>query len=297
MLRKLVVLSLVLVMVLTLTACKGEVGSDTSLPSLEEIINKAVAAQGDAQTFKLNMDITMDMVGESEGEIFEVNMVASSAGEMDIPNEKLMLDMNMTMDMEDMALPDEGTMEVSMAMYMIDNMLYMMTDIPDIGPMWIKYEIDMPEEIWEQVDQTKYQIELLEEAVEVELAGSEVVGGVDCYVLELNPDMEKLWQLMMQQMEDVGGIGGGELDIDPTLLQDMFRDFSVKQWVAKDTYLLARAVVDMSLEFNAEAMGGTAEEGNVTMDMSLDMLAYDYNQPVSIVLPPEAAAAMDISGG
>ncbi|MFC2063006.1 DUF6612 family protein [Chloroflexota bacterium] len=294
--RKIAAISLALVIVLTFTACKGATGGETGLPSVEEIINKVAGAQDDARTFRLDMDMTMDMVGEEDGEVYMVAMVSSSAGAVDIPNEKLMMDMDMTMEMGEMALPDEGVMEVSIVMYMIDNVMYMMTDIPEMGPMWMKYEVDMPEEILGQMDQTQYQVELLEDAVQVELVGSEVVGGVDCYVLELNPDMNQLWQLMMQQMEDMGGMGEADLGIDPALLLDMFRDFSVKQWVAKDTYFMVRAVIDMSLEVTAEAMGVPEEEGTVTMDMSMDMLVYDYNQPVSIVLPPEAATAMDISG-
>jgi hypothetical protein len=33
----------------------------------------------------------------------------------------------------------------------------------------------------------------------------------------------------------------------------------------------------------------------MTMDMSFTLTFYDYNQPVSIVLPPEAAEAWDMT--
>jgi hypothetical protein len=293
--RKIVAISLVLVMVLTFTACNGGAGGVTGLPSVEEIINSVTGAQGDVRTFQLDMDMTVDMAGVVEGEAFTTTMVVSSAGATDIPKSQLMMDMDMNMEMGEMALPGEDTLEVSVVMYLIDNTMYMMTEIPEIGPMWIKYGIEVPGEIWGQIDQAQYQIELLEDAAQVEVVGSETVSGVDCYVLQLTPDMEQLWQLMTQQIEGAGGLGEVALGIDPVLMQDMFRSFSVKQWVAKDTYFLVRAVVNMTLELSAEAMGIPEEESAVTMDMSLDLLVYDYNQPVSIVLPPEAATAMDIS--
>jgi hypothetical protein len=294
--KKIAVVFLVLTMVLSFTACTGGTGSGASLPSAQEIINGVSGAQDDTRTFQLDMDMTLDMIGEVEGEVFAVTMAISTAGTMDVPNSQLMMDMDVIMDMEEMALPGEDEMEVSMVMYLMDDTMYMMTEIPELGPMWIKYEIGTLEEIWGQMDQTQYQIELLEDAAQVEVVGSETVGGVDCYVLQLTPDMEQLWQLMMQQMEDVGVMGEEDFGIDPEFLQDMFRSFSVKQWVAKDTYFLVKAVIDMSLELTAEAMGLSEEEGAIAMDMSLDLLVYDYNQPVSIVLPPEAATAMDISG-
>ena len=52
-------------------------------------------------------------------------------------------------------------------------------------------------------------------------------------------------------------------------------------------------MIDMDVELTPEAMGFPAGEGTLTMDITLDFLAYNYNQPVSIVLPPEAAEATD----
>jgi glycine betaine/proline transport system substrate-binding protein len=79
--------------------------------------------------------------------------------------------------------------------------------------------------------------------------------------------------------------------IDEDFLEDVFQDFSVRQWIAKDTYFLIKAEMDMTLELTPAAMGFPEEEGLVTMDIKMDMLAYDYNQPVSIELPQEAEEA------
>jgi len=42
-------------------------------------------------------------------------------------------------------------------------------------------------------------------------------------------------------------------------------------------------------------MGFPEEEGVLRMDIAMSLLAYNYNQPVSIVLPPEAEEAIEVS--
>jgi hypothetical protein len=133
-------------------------------------------------------------------------------------------------------------------------------------------------------------MELLE-VVQVKVIGSEKIRGVDCYVLQLTPDMEQLWQLAMQQS---GATGETLPDVGEEFLQEVFKNFSIKQWVAKDTYFLTKAEIYMAMELTPEALGYPEEEGLVTMDITMDLLAYNYNQPVSIELPPEAEEAVEV---
>jgi hypothetical protein len=58
---------------------------------------------------------------------------------------------------------------------------------------------------------------------------------------------------------------------------------------------LTKAEIDMAMEFTPEDMGFPEEEGIMTMDIAMSFLGYDYNQPVSIVLPPEAEEAVEAS--
>ena len=50
----------------------------------------------------------------------------------------------------------------------------------------------------------------------------------------------------------------------------------------------------MSMKITPEIMGYAEEEGEVDMTMTMNMLTYDYNQPVTIVLPAEAAEAVEM---
>ena len=50
----------------------------------------------------------------------------------------------------------------------------------------------------------------------------------------------------------------------------------------------------MAVESTPEVMDYLGEEGEITIDLTMSLLAYNYNQPVSIVLPPEAEEAIEV---
>ena len=158
----------------------------------------------------------------------------------------------------------------------------MMSKVPGEEPTWMKEEV--PEEWWEESQQMGWgesQIEILEEA-QVEVIGSERVDGIDCYVLEVIPDLEQLWQLSHYLHFDEAP------DVTEEYLQEIFRSFSVKQWVAKDTYFLTKAEIYIAREFPPEKAGPS------TVDIAMVLLSYNHNQSVSIELPPEAEEAIEV---
>jgi len=269
--KKILTLSLALAVVLSLVAC-------VQLPPAQEIVDGVIGALDDVTTCEFEMDMTMDVAAEYEGETVEMTTVTDSSGVLDLENREMMMDTTMNMTIPGL------DMEMTMELYLMGNMMYMYMEAPGMEPMWAKSE--MAEGTWEDLDQVEPQIELLE-AAQVDVIGSARVRGVDCYVLEVTPDMEQVWEVVMQQAE----LTGEALPFT----EEMFRSFTVKQWVAKDTYLLAKAEIDMSVELTAEAMGFPEEEGVMTMDIALSLLAYNYNQPVSIELPPEAEGAIEMS--
>ena len=278
--KKILSMSLVLVMVLSFPACAGE---RVELSSAQEIVDGVIESLDDIRTVQFDMDMTMDMAGEAEGETFEATMVMDSSGALDLDNRQMRMDMTMYM-----AMPGEPDVEMAMEIYLIGDMMYMLIEVPGMGPTWMKAE--MPEGSWEQMSQVQSQVELLE-AAQVEVIGSEKVRGVDCYVLQLTPDMAQLWQLAMQQAEVIET----EMPaVSEEFVKEMFRSFSVKQWIAKDTYFLTKAEIDMVVELTPEAMGLPGEEGMLAMDIAIAFLAYNYNQAVSIVLPPEAEEAIEV---
>ena len=219
---------------------------------------------------------------EIEGEAMETTMEVDGSGALDIENYQMQMAMTMNA-----AVPGEDDTDIGMEMYLVDNTYYILTDALGMGPAWMKFE--MPMESWEQMNQIESQVELLE-AAEVEVIGSETVNGIDCYVVEVTPDVEQLWEMASQQAlltEEMP-------NFDEELLDEMFRSFSVRQWIAKDTYLTMRVEVELIMEVTPEDMGYPDEGEGISLDMTMTMLVDDYNQPVSIELPPEAEEAAEV---
>jgi len=228
--KKILTMSLALVMVLSLTACDEETEEEVELPSAQEIVDGVIESLDEIRTYKLDMDATTDMAGDVMGEALEVNIVTDFDGTVDLENRQMRMDVTMN---TEVLGEDEITRGVEM--YLIGAMAYMLTEAPEMPPAWVKSEI--PEVLWKQMSQVESQIELLE-AAQVDLIGSEKVGGIDCWVLQVTLDMDQLWQFFMQQ---TGATWVEMPDVAEEFLQEMFRSFSVKQWIAKDTYFLTKA--------------------------------------------------------
>jgi len=288
MMRKILAMSLVVVIALSFIACGGE-----EQPTAQEIVDGTIQALENIRTYEFEMDLTMDIASKSEGETLEANIGMEYSGALDLDNRQLGMEVTASV-----AVPGEDEEEMKMEAYLIDGIGYAMTYTLETGPVWEKEEFSETEweETWEETTETlsltEPQIELLKTA-EFEVIGSEQVKGVDCYVLRLTPDIKQLWDTIMQQATP--GFGGdlGLPDFTEENLAAASCSFSVKQWVAKDTYFVMKAEIDMEIEITAAAMGFPEEEGKASIDTAINMLTYNYNLPVSIELPPEAEEAIE----
>ena len=277
MLRKILAISLVPVVVLSFTTC----GEGEELPSAQEIVDGVIESFDNIRTYQFNLDMTMEAVGEFEGEATEHTVTMKNSGTLDLENLQMKTDLS----------AGSGDEIMRVETYIVDNTMYARPQAPDIEePMWIKDEVSV--EDWERtkgVSGLENYTELLKTA-QVEVIGSEKVKGVDCYVLQLTPEMAELYQTAMAP---VGGIGreGMLPPVPEELLGEMFSSFSVKQWIARDTTFLMKVEVDMAIESTPELMDYLGEEGETSLEITLIFLAYDYNQPVNIVVPQEAVEA------
>jgi outer membrane lipoprotein-sorting protein len=277
--KKMVSLSLVLIMVLSFIACEKE-------PSAQEIIDGVMESFDNIKTYQFELDMTMEATGKAEGESPEHTVMMNNRGTLDLENMQMQIDLSV----------GSGDEMIRVESYIIDGMMYIrpeaiMPEAPGEKSMWMKQEA--PIEVWERMSASSgienYK-ELLRTA-QVEVTGSEKVEGVDCYVLQLNPEMAELYQTAM---DPVGGIGQAGMlpPVPEELLEEMFNSFSVKQWIAKDTHFLMKAEVDMTIESTPELVDYLGEEGETSLDITINFRAYNYNQPVTIELPPEAEEAI-----
>ena len=275
--NKIVTILLVLVMALSFGSCTKE-------PTAEEIVDGVIESQGEIRTYQFELDMTMNTTGEVGGETFEELVTMNNSGTLDLKNQQLKFIMAVD-------AGDEGIGGIEA--YITDGMLYSKMGIVSEEAMWTKDEL-LPEG-WERMTAVSgydsYQ-ELLKTA-QVEVIGSEKVKGVDCYVLRLTPDMAQLYQTATDPSGGMGA-GGRVPPLPEELVEDVFASYSVKTWIAKDDYFLMKVELDVAVESTPELMEYIGDEGEISMDITIDFLAYDFNQPVTIELPPEAEVALEM---
>ena len=276
--KTILALSLALILSFTLVGC-GE--GEFTQEEVDRIVTSVATAQYDTVKLDMDMPMTIEVVGGSEPG--KVTVVADGSGAMDMVNKEMQMTMNMTMD-----IPEVGEQDMATEIYIVGGWMYTGVVIPEIGEQWVKMELS--EEMWQQQSQIEQQIELLKTAVEVDYLGSEAVSGTDCYVFEIVPSIEALGELLSQQSSGMGGMDFGQLN-----LADLIEEMSVKEWIAKDSYLVMKTEVGMRMEVRPEDVDATeADFEKMTMDINMGMRFYDYNQPVSITLPPEALDAQEM---
>ena len=212
----------------------------------EELLDQVIAAEDSIYTCKMLMTIDIDMAGTS------ISMDGHGAMDMNARE--------MSLDMGDF-----------MSVYIVDDWIYMNQSF--LG--WVKMELT--EDMWEENDQIGGQMDVLEQYVDVKILGSEQVMGSECYVAEVIPDLQALWDLAG---EDVG-MEGYDIDID---LEEMIKEFNFRVWIEKGTFYLTQSSISMVMEMFGQKMS-----------MQETITLYDINQPVSIYLPYEAQDAVELN--
>lgn len=270
-------LSLALVMSFALVGCNQGIPQD----EIDRIIESVINAQVDSVRLDMDMAMTVEVVGGAEPG--EMTMFGDGTGVIDMANREMRMMMNMTVD-----LPEMGVQTFATESYLVGDWMYVGVEISEFGKQWVKSEV-MPG-TWEQQSQLDQQIAFLKTAVEIDYLGIEAVDGTDCYVFEVVPSVEALGDLLSQQASGTGG-----MDFSQFNLADLFQEMQVKEWIAKDSYQVLKTEVHMLMQMLPEDVGTTeADFDKMLMDINMTMRSYDYNQPVSIVLPPEAADAMEM---
>ena len=281
MLKKLLLLSLALVLSFSLVAFVG-CGEKMSQEEKDQIIAGALAASYDTVSF--DMDLPMTMVVEGGDAPGTIDVAMNGNGFMDMVNQAMRLAIAMSIE-----VTGAGAQSLEGEVYVVDGWMYSGMSVPDLGEQWLKME--MTEPMWQQQDQIGPYLELLATAFDIDYKGIEIVNGVECYLFELEPEMGVLTDILLEATASLGAV-----DLRGFDLAELYQELSVKEWVAKDSYLLQKTEVVITMEIRPEDVGETSDSfDKMNMDVSLTMRFYDYNQPFTVVLPPAALEAEEFS--
>ncbi len=277
-LKRLLVLSLALVLALAFVGCQGLLQEE-----IDRIIAGATTPQVDTVGFDTHMLMEVSLTGESSTGSATLSFDITN-GVMDVANEKMHYEMAMVMD-----VPLMGEQELAGEVYIVDGWMYTRMDFFGLGEQWAKMELN--EETWQQQDPLFEQLEFLAAAVEVNYLRTEMVDDTECYLFEIVPDMEALGEMLSEEMA-----GMGTLDFSQFDLEEFSTDLSVREWIAVDSSLLMKVEIYLAMEMSASE-AGVSEEGidSMTTEVTMVVNFHNYNEPVFIELPPEALEAEEIT--
>jgi hypothetical protein len=276
---KLIIVMILIAMMFSFTAC------EEALPTGNELLDNVFQAMEKVESYKEEMDITMEMYLEAEEFSSEtplsIDVTTEVSARYDLTNEEMVMNIDFDMSSED----EDLAMKMGMKMYLLDSTMYSLLDFPMFPSQWTKTSV--PQDYWGDVSYLESQMHLLQ-AADIQVLKEERRENIRCYVIQITPDLAELFQLMLSQLQaSLGEMPSSELE----QISEMFDDFSVKMWIEKDTYHILFADVTMKIELTPEMMGEYNEEGMLSINVTMSMKAYDYNEPVEIVLPVEAEEA------
>jgi len=251
------------------------------LVTAEQIRDQATAVGNNLDTYQFDLDMAMEVSMTMPGVAIESTVTMEGGGAIDEANGRMIQDMQMGIEST-----GEAPQQVQMEMYMVDDYVYMRVVAPDAPQGWMKFA--MPEGYWSEYDIASQQLDVLLD-VEVELLGADTVDGTECYVLGVTASLEKLWGMMQMVVPEQLPPGLG--------LEQLVTDFSVQQWIAKDTFFTRKVIAGMTMILPPEAFGvppEQVEDSDGTANIAMTFLMHHINQPVSITLPPGAEEAEEV---
>ncbi len=274
---------ILLVLVLIVAVFAGCI--EEKKPSAEEIMLATTDAVSDLDTYRYL--ITMDQavkfsnltgMGIAEGE----KMSLSWAGAINLTGKSTMENSMITLK----SLDGNQSIEEQRETYHQDDMIYQ-----KLGENWTRLQQPYPEYGVERANQAKHLVEMLNRS-EIEVVGSDKVDGVDCYRLEVHPDDDTGYGIMVGQIGSVDFRFLFMINLTELFINGSEMDWTV--WIAEDTYLPVRSQVNTRYMATSDMMAALPGDlGDLRLDFETDEVRrfYDYNEPLVIAPPGEAMNA------
>ncbi len=246
----------------------------------DEIAAKSITAIAKIQSFKFSMDFAMSSDFPIGGQTSTMTIQQTATGSVDILNKEVAMNADMGLE-----IPSQAQQNVSAAIYIENGWIYTGTTMTGGVEQWSK--MDLTDDRWAAQSQISSLTGFLNSPISLDLVGSENVNGTDCYILSINPDANSLTSWMQGQMQSEQA----SINLNSTDLSQMLQDFTVKEWIAKDSYLPVKQQIGVNLNTSAIQTTDSADSTQMNVNMNATLTYSDYGKPVSIQLPPGAANA------
>lgn len=255
------------------------------------VVNAAqVTSKVDVLKYDFNIVMNIDVTGGSQAA--KVNLEMSGNGSENHLNHNSLMKMKIsTSTSTGTGTDSQAKMEIGMDMYIVDNILYMNLIMP-VGAQWVKSKRTDALEQKLDLNMADEQLKLLNSTSNLTFLKFERIDDSPCYVINITPTTAALVSWMNEQQSS----GSTGIDWSKVDISKVFKNIAYICWIAEDNNYLVRMDCDVLADLSYQDVGATISDfEKMTMGIKMSMNFYDYNKPTSIVLPPEAAGATEIS--
>jgi len=257
---------------------------------VQSIVEKALDASQEVKTCTFNMTMKINTRIECADASKVMRMKLDGVFDVDNVAKKMKAVIYITM--EELGVDLEQT---TMELYILGDKQYIKFEQPEVPSYWQVEELSAG--TWESMHYWEHHVDLLQKS-KIELLGADKVNGTDCYALQLSPDMVEFLKMMLAEQKLGQQFSEEELGILTTALSRFFvsfMDLSAKEWIDRDTYLPRKTEMIMDIHIGPDEfieLGLIVLAGyEFTLGTNINLVVESYNEPLSIVLPPEAQEA------
>jgi hypothetical protein len=282
---------LMLLALALLLCCPAALGQTNS--TFDELMTSALqalvvdsSANLESYRFSLEMEQKIDLVNLSAGDSQKLYTRSLGYGMANMTDRSLKLSMaSLTYAKGD----EDNTSAIALEEYLINDTIYMKMD-----GNWTAIKMPGVADAWSAQNTMARQLKMFNQS-RLSLIGSEVVDGVDCYMVRAEMDMSTV-------ADQLAGETSSLVPMPSMNYSELFRNMSldVYYWITKDTHLLKKTDVTEVFTMTPQSLGLPANESG-TMEMRINaevsMIFEGFNESVNIKLPAEAKNAPPVPMG
>jgi len=231
--------------------------------NLIEVLNSI-----DTYGYEMEMDMETSIAGENSSEIVKSN----GNGNIDIKNKRMRISININ------ETTNKGkSKSTETEIYVFDIMEYI--QFGKDGE-WIKFEV--PRHKLDRENRLKKQMKLLMTS-KIKNLEDETLENIDCYLLNIEPDKEAFWKVIMEQEEEHPLLKLLNLDYE-----DVVKDMDMKVWISKNKFFPMKCMMEMRAVIEREIIKAPFK---MTINTKATYRYYGHNKSLTIKLPEQAKKA------
>jgi hypothetical protein len=271
---------LALVLLLCCPAALGQTNStfDELIASTLQDLVVDSSANLESYRFSLEMEQKIDLVNLTSGDSQKLFTRSFGYGMANMTDRALKLSMaSLTYAKGD----EDNTSAIALEEYLINDTLYLKVD-----GNWTAMKMPGVADAWSAQNTMTQQLEMFNQS-HLSLIGSEMVDGVDCYMVRAEIDMSTVAHQLAGEVPSL-------LSIESMNYTELFRNMrmDVNYWITKDTHLLKKTDVTEVFTMTPQSLGLPANESmEMRINAEVSMIFEGFNESVNIKLPAEAMKA------